>query len=49
MQEALAGLDDQITRLTDAIAVGGDLAGLVRALQEREERRRELQAELEGC
>jgi site-specific DNA recombinase len=45
-REELARLDAEIARLAAAIAAGGELAGLLAALQERERRRAALRTEL---
>jgi hypothetical protein len=45
---ALARLEGEIRRLSAAVATGGELAGLLEALREREARRATLRAELEG-
>ena len=48
IERSLADLDQEIARLADAIAAGGELPGLVRALTAREDRRQTLHAELTG-
>jgi len=47
LADELARLEREIARYTDAIAQGGSLPSILAALQERERRRQELQAQLE--
>jgi len=46
VRRELDAVEGELERLTAAIASGGDLPALLRAVQEREERRRRLRAEL---
>ena len=46
--EAIGRVEQEIDHLTQAVAVGGELQGLVAALQEREQRRQTLHVELAG-
>src|SRR5262249_25454526 len=48
LQADLAVLEQQLTRLSEAIATGGDAASLIDAVRVREQRKHELQAELSG-
>ena len=48
LEASLGEVEQEITRLSDAIASGGQLAGLLAAVKAREDRRDALRAELQG-
>ena len=48
LRAELARLDGEVVRLAGAIAAGGELSGLLAALQERERRRERVRAELKA-
>ncbi len=48
IRRELAGLDDELTRLTAAIAAGGDLESVTTAIKARETTRRRLRGRLES-
>ena len=48
VEKELAETEVEIRRLSNAIATGGQLSGLLEAIQDREQRRRELSVKLAG-